>query len=170
MLVLIPLLAVCAVPFFIAVRKENANVHNVLSLVLHVIMCVCFTLAISGMNYEKVITETDVYVLADISYSAEHSLDKVQSSVNKIAEKLPKNSKMGVICFGRNYQQISDMGGGVPDIDKADRVDRTATDISSALRYAGNLFDDGVIKRLIELSWTRCTWTTTFPTACAKFR
>lgn len=152
MLVLIPLLAVCAVPFFIAVRKENANVHNVLSLVLHVIMCVCFTLAISGMNYEKVITETDVYVLADISYSAEHSLDKVQESVNKIAQKLPKNSKMGVICFGRNYQQISDMGGGVPDIGKADRVDRTATDISSALRYAGNLFDDGVIKRIIVVT------------------
>ncbi|MDE6302073.1 MAG: VWA domain-containing protein, partial [Clostridia bacterium] len=152
MLVLLPLLAVVAVPFFIAVRKDNVNVHNVLSLVLHVIMCVCFTLAISGMSYEKVVTETNVYVLADISYSAEHNLDDVQNSVNKIADRLPENSRMSVICFGRNYQMISDLGDGVPDVKWADKVDRSATDISSALRYAGNLFDDDVIKRIIVIT------------------
>ncbi len=152
LLVLLPLLAVVAVPFFIAVRKDNVNLHNVLSLILHVVMCVCVSLAISGMSYEKVITETNVYVLADISYSAEHSLDEVQQSVNKIAGKLPKNSKMSVICFGRNYQMISDLGDGVPDVKSADKVDRSATDIASVLRYAGNIFDEGVIKRIIVVT------------------
>jgi len=152
LLVLLPLLAVVAVPFFIAVRKDNVNLHNVLSLVLHVVICVCVSLAISGMSYEKVITETNVYVLADVSYSAEHSLDEVQESVNKIAEKLPKNSKMSVICFGRNYQMISDLGDGVPNIASADKVDRSATDIASVLRYAGNIFDEGVIKRIIVVT------------------
>ncbi|MCM1306620.1 MAG: VWA domain-containing protein [Bacteroides sp.] len=150
--IIIPLLALVSVPFFIAVRKDNANLHNVLSLVLHVIACACFTLAISGMSYEKVVTKTQVYVLADISYSAEHNLDDVQNSVDKIAQKLPRNSQIGVICFGRNYIKLSDLGEPVPDIKSASQVDRTATDISSALRYAGTLFDDGVIKRIVVVT------------------
>ncbi len=148
----LPLLAAVTVPFAITVRKDNANFHNIASFSLHVLICICLTLAISGMTFETVITETNVFVLADISYSSEHNLDEVQENVNKIASKLPKNSKMGVICFGRNYQMISDLGGGVPDIKSADKVDRSATDIASPLRYAGNLFDDDVIKRIIVIT------------------
>lgn len=152
LLIVIPLLAVAIVPFCIAVRKENRNGHNVASLVLHIVMCVCLTLAISGMKYETVVTETNVYVLADISYSAEHNLDDVQNKLEQVSQKLPKNSKMGVICFGRNVQQISDMGGGVPDVRSASKVDRSATDIGAAIRYAGNLFDNDVIKRIIVIT------------------
>lgn len=152
LLLLIPLSAAAIVPFCIAVRKDNRNGHNITSLVLHLAIVLCFTLALSGMSYESVITETEVYVLADISYSAEHSLDDVQQKLEQVAKKLPDNSDMGVICFGRNTQQISDMGGGVPDIRTATKVDRSATDIGAAIRYAGNLFDDDVIKRIIVIT------------------
>ncbi|MBD5131231.1 MAG: VWA domain-containing protein [Clostridiales bacterium] len=152
LLLIIPLFAVAIVPFCIAVRKDNRNGHNITALVLHLFICLFFTLAISGMSYESVVTQTEVYVLADISYSAEHSLDDVQQKLNEVADKLPENSKMGVVCFGRNTQQISDMGGGVPDVRSATKVDRSATDIGAAIRYAGNLFDDAVIKRLIVIT------------------
>ena len=152
LMLIIPLFALAIVPFCIAVRKDNRNGHNVASLILHLAICLCFTLAISGMSYESVVTETNVYVLADISYSAEHNLDDVQQKVNEVAGKLPQNSKMGVICFGRNTQQISDMGGGVPLVSSATKVDRSATDIGAAIRYAGNLFDAGVIKRIIVIT------------------
>ncbi|MDE6613210.1 MAG: VWA domain-containing protein, partial [Clostridia bacterium] len=148
----LPLLAAVAVPFAITVRKDNLNFHNAASLVLHVVICICITLAVSGMSFEKVVTETNVYVLADISYSSERNLDEVQENINKISAKLPKNSKMGVICFGRNYQMIADLGESIPDVHTAEGVDRSATDIASALRYAGNLFDDGVIKRIIVIT------------------
>ena len=131
LMLIIPLFALAIIPFCIAVRKDNRNGHNVASLILHLVICLCFTLAISGMSYESVVTETNVYVLADISYSAEHSLDDIQQKVNEVANKLPENSKMGVICFGRNTQQISDMGGGVPDVRSATKVDRSATDIGA---------------------------------------
>lgn len=152
LLLAIPLLAVAIVPFVLAVRKDNRNGHNVAALALHIVMCLCLTLAISGMKYESVVTETNVYVLADVSYSAEHNLDEVQGKLEQIAEKLPKNSKMGVICFGRNVEQISDMGGGVPDVRTATKVDRSATDIGAAIRYAGNLFDSDVIKRIVVIT------------------
>lgn len=148
----LPLFAAVLVPFFITVKKDNANFHNIASVSLHILLCSCLTLAIAGMSFETVITETNVYVLADISYSAGHNLDDVQSCVQKIEGKLPKNSKMGVICFGRNYELISDLGDAVPNVKSAKNVDRSATDIGSALRYAGNLFDDGVIKRIIVVT------------------
>lgn len=152
LLIAVPLLAAVIVPFAVTVRRDNANFHNVASVCLHGLICICIALAAAGTSLETVITETNVYVLADVSYSAEHNLDEVQDKVNAVSGKLPKNSKMGVICFGRNYQLISDMGKGVPDIKSADKVDRSATDIGSALRYAGNLFDDNVIKRIIVIT------------------
>lgn len=149
--VAIPLILVVLIPFCISVKRDNVNFHNVASLTLHIVICACITLALAGMTFEAVITETNVYVLADVSYSSEHSLDEVQENVEKISRKLPNNSKMGVICFGRDYQLLSDMGGRVPDV-KTSEVDRSATDIASALRFAGNLFDDGVIKRIIVIT------------------
>ncbi len=148
----LPLAAAVLIPFFITVRRDNVNFHNVASVSLHVIICICITLAVAGMSFKAVITETNVYVLADISYSAEHNLDDVQKSVERVAGKLPKNSKVGVICFGRNYQLISELGAKIPDVSSADKVDRSATDIGSALRYAGNLFDEDVIKRIIVVT------------------
>lgn len=148
----LPLIAVVLVPFFITVKRDNANFHNITSVSLHIVICICITLAISGMAFEKVVTDTQVYVLADISYSAEHNIEDVQEKVEGVAKRLPKNSKMGVICFARNYQLLSELGESVPDISKADKVDRSATDIGSALRYAGNIFDDGVIKRIVVVT------------------
>ncbi|MBD5632300.1 MAG: VWA domain-containing protein [Clostridia bacterium] len=153
LLIALPLIAAVVVPFFAVVKKENINGHHIASVCLHVLLVVCVTLAVSGMTYEKVITDTQVYILADISYSAEHNLDDVQDSVEKVAKKLPRNSKVGVICFGRNYQLISDLGDSIPNVKAAeDRIDRSATDIGSAMRYAGNLFDDDVIKRIIVIT------------------
>lgn len=149
---LIPLFALAVVPFCIAVRRDNRNGHNIASLVIHLVFCVCFTFAVSGMKYESVVTETNVYVLADISYSADRNLDDVQNKLEQVAGKLPKNSRMSVICFGRNYEVISEMGEGVPDVRSATGVDRSATDIGAAIRYAGNLFDDDVIKRIIVIT------------------
>ena len=152
---LIPFLAMVLVPFFITVKRDNANFHNITSAVLHVIICICITLVISGMTFNTAITQTNVFVLADVSYSATHNLDEVQRSVQEVSNKLPKNSKMGVICFARDYKLVSDLGEGVPDIrssEKVEELDKSATDIASALRYAGNLFDDDVIKRIIVIT------------------
>lgn len=153
LLIAIPLLAAVLVPFFITVKRDNANFHNIASATLHTLLVICITLALSGMAFETVITDTQVYVLADVSYSASHNIDDVQSSVEKVAGKLPRNSKMGVIVFGRDYLRVSDLGESIPDIrTAAQNVDKSATDIGAALRYAGNLFDEDVIKRIIVIT------------------
>lgn len=152
LLLILPLMALVIVPFVIAVRKENANIHNILSLVCHVLIVIAVVLGIAGMNYDAMITETQVYVLVDVSYSSNNNLDVVDGYVRAVQKDLPKNSQMALIAFGRNYQVLTDLGGEVVSVREATEVDASATDIASALRYAGNLFDENVIKRIVVIT------------------
>lgn len=148
----IPLLLLVTIPFVIAVRRENRNMHNVFALCIHLLIAVALTLALAGMNYDATITRTQVYVLADVSYSSNNNLDVLDGYVKAVENDLPKNASMAVIAFGRNYQLLSDLGEPVVSVRNADEVDAGATDIAAAMRYAGNLFEDDVIKRIVVIT------------------
>lgn len=148
----IPLIALVTIPFVIAVRRENKNLHNILAFVLHLLIVIAATLAFAGMSYDAMITETNVYVLADVSHSSSNNLAVVDGYVQSVEKSLPKNSKMALVAFGRNYQLLSDMGQAPVSVTTADKVDTSATDIASAMRYVGNLFDDDVIKRIVVIT------------------
>lgn len=151
LLLIIPLVAVVIVPFALAVRKDNANGHNIASCVLHVLIAVLVGFAIAGTSILTVMTETEVYVVADVSYSASRNLDTVDRYVQNVREALPANSKMGVVAFGRDCELICELGGENVSVKTAD-VDDSATDISGALTYASGLFHDGVIKRIVLIT------------------
>lgn len=148
----IPLLLVVLLPFFFSVRKSNRNIHNVLSFICHLLLVVTATLGAAGMVYDAMITETNVYVLADVSYSSQNHLDILDGYVHDVEQALPDNSKMGLIAFGRNYQMLSDLGEEIVSVRNADAVETDATDIAGVLRYAGNLFDDDVIKHIVLIT------------------
>ena len=100
LLLIIPLLLAIIIPIIIAIRKENRHKSVFISLALHIIISVCVILALAGMIHTTVMTETQVIVVADVSYSSDRNLDKVDAYIQEIQEKLPKNSKMAVVVFG----------------------------------------------------------------------
>ncbi len=154
LLVGILLLIGILVPICIAIRKENKSKSVTASLVLHIVLVVCITLALAGMVYTAVMTETQVYVVADVSYSANRNLDQVDDYIREIQKSLPSNSKMGVVVFGQEpklltamgeeFTSVKEHGFGAADID--------ATDIATALDYTVSLFDSNVIKRIVLIS------------------
>lgn len=147
----IPVLAVVVVPFALAVRKDNRNGHSIASLVLHILMAVVIAFAAAGTAVVTVLTETNVYVVADVSYSANKNLDTVDGYIEKLRGNLPRNSKLGIVCFGKDYEVLTEMGGAVRSV-KTSRVDQTETNISEALKYTGTLFHGDVIKRIVLVS------------------
>jgi len=149
--IIIPLLALITVPFFLAIKKENANGHNIASMALHVLMAVIIAFAAAGTQVVTVITETNVYVLADVSYSANKNLDTVDNYIRDLSRNLPGNSKMGVLCFGKDCVQLTSLGGSLKSV-KTAQVDDSETNIAEAMEYAGTLFKDGVIKRLVVIT------------------
>ena len=152
LLLAVPLLAAVIVPYCIAIRKDNKNGHTVASLILHLLIIALVLPALAGMASVTVMTETEVYVVADVSYSANRNLDLIDSYINELQGKLPENSTVGLVCFGKDAICVSRAGGETLPSVKDTAVDDSATDIAGALEYAATLFSDGVIKRVVLLT------------------
>ena len=151
LLLLIPMLALILVPYFIAIRKENKSRSAVISLVLHIVIALLVILAAAGMSNVAVITETELYVVADVSYSTHEKLDLIDDYIKEVKNELPINSQMGVITFGKNYRLHTPLGERITSV-KENKVNDSATDIASALRYASTLFSDSAIKRIVLIT------------------
>lgn len=154
----IPLAILLAVPFILAVRKENANLHNITSGVLHILMAVIIAFTAAGTTVETTVTETDVYVVADVSYSANKNLDTLDNYIEDLSKSLPRNSRMGVVCFGKDQELFVRLGGKLKSV-KDSTVDSSETDIEGALEYTGSLFRDDVIKRVVIITDGKQTYT-----------
>ena len=150
----IPLVVLFVVPFFISVRKSNANFHNVTSGVIHIFIALLIAMAAAGMTVETTVTETNVYVLADVSYSSNRNLDTLDNYIEQLSKNLPENSKMGVVCFGKEQQMLVPLGKSLKSVKSADLdlIDDSETDITGALEYAATLFRDDVIKRVVVMT------------------
>lgn len=148
---IIPLVAIISVPFALAIRKDNANGHNIASYVIHIIIALLVSFAIAGTTIVSVITATEVYVVADVSYSANRNLSTVDSYIQNVRSALPANSRMGVVAFGRDYQLLTELGDDIVSVSTAD-VDDTGTDIGAALSYTAGLFHENVLKRIVIIT------------------
>ena len=151
LLLLLPLAIGILVPYAIAIRKDNKSKSVITSLILHVVILVLVGLAVAGTVITTVMTQTQVIVVADVSYSTSQNLDQVDETIAEIQASLPKNSKLGIVCFGKDYVLHTELGGEVTSVKDA-AVDNTATDIAAALEYASTLFGEGVLKRVVLLT------------------
>lgn len=151
LLIAVPLVVLLVAPYVLAVGKENRNGHNIASMVMHVLIALMIAFAAAGTKIVTVVTETDIYVVADVSYSANRNLDAVDGYIYDLSRNLPGYSRMGVICFGKDYTLLTRLGGSLKSVREAD-VDDSSTDIVSALDYAGSLFRDNVIKRIVLIT------------------
>lgn len=147
----IPLLLIVIVSFIIAVRKDNKTIHNVTSFVIHILIVILITLGLAKTSYERIITETNIYVLADVSYSSNKNLDLIDEYINELEGNVPKNSKIGIVCFGKDYEVLTDVGEEIKSV-KESKVDKSATNIYEALEFTATLFKDNVVKRIVIIS------------------
>ncbi len=149
--VLIPLLVGVLVPFFIAIRKENKSKSVIASLIIHILIVALVGFAAVETLYTTVITKTEVIVVADVSYSSRENGADIDRYISELEKSLPKNSKLGVVVFGKDQKLHTPLGEERKPV-TSEGVDTSATDISSALDFASELFSDGVLKRIVLLT------------------
>lgn len=147
--VALPLIVLFTVPFALAIRKDNLNGHNLASGIIHVVMAIIIAFAAAGTSIITTVTQTDVYVLADVSYSSSLNLDKVDKYINEL--ELPPNSRKGVVCFANGQRIVTRLGERFNTV-KNSGVDPSSTNIVDALKYTGSLFRDDVIKRIVLIT------------------
>lgn len=147
----IPLLLALFIPYFISVSKDNKNKGWIASLVLHTLIVVCLTLAAAGLTHTTVMTRTKVYIVADVSYSANRNLDEIDAHIANIADDLPSNSRLGIVCFGNDSVILTSSGTEIKSVKEA-KVDDSGTDIAGALNYTSTLFSENELKRIILIT------------------
>ena len=152
LLIAIPLLAILLIPYFISVNKDNRNKGWIASLVIHITIVLAVSLAAAGLMHTTVMTRTKVYVVCDVSYSSSRNLDKIDEYVAEIAENLPSNSRLGIVCFGKDYQILKSSSDSEMKSVKENTVDGSSTDIASAIDYTSTLFSVGEIKRIVLIT------------------
>ena len=155
---MIPLVAGVIVGFFMMKKEKRYNKRNLISLALHLLLCVSLSFAFANPQILVTNSNTDVYILADASAScSKESQTKIDKAINKAkeeAEKVP-GTKVGVIAFGRNAVVLSKPGekfNSIKDAYSNHSFDYTATDIKSALDFTVTQFDENVIKRITLIS------------------
>ena len=147
----IPLLLIVIGSFVYAVRKDNRTIHNVLSFIIHIVIAIFVTLCLAKTTFEMVITETNIYVLADVSYSSNKNLNLIDDYIEELEKNAPRNSKIGIVCFGKDYEVLTNIGEELRSVTES-KVDNSATNIKEALEFTATLFNDDVIKRIVIIS------------------
>lgn len=151
LLIGIALIAIVCIPFFLSIKRDGLNFHSITSLVCHVLIAIFMTLAFAEMTFRLVVTETNVYVLADVSYSTKDNYEKIDNYIERLSHNLPNNSKMGVICYGKDYETLVQLGEPLKSVSESN-VDNSKTDLKPALEYTASLFTDNVVKRIVIIS------------------
>ena len=151
LLLAIPAIILIVVPFFIARNKDNKLITWTLSVFTHAIIIGLVALAIAGMSTVSILTETTVYVVADISHSSAQNLDKIDEYIAEIKDNLPEKTKLGVVCFAKGNAILASPGRKIKSVSTID-IDKSSTDIAKALNFTANLFDGTTLKRIILIT------------------
>ena len=151
LLVLIPLLLIVIGSFIFAINKENKSTKNIISFIIHIVICVLVTLALAKTTLELVVTKTEVYILADVSYSSRNNLDLIDEYIEDLGDNVPRNSKLGLICFGKDYELLVALGEEMVSVKEAN-VNPSETNVTNALEYAYSLFRKDTVKRIVIIS------------------
>lgn len=151
LLLAIPLLLITLIPFFIAIGKTNRSRGAVASLILHIFLSLIISLVAAGASITRVITETNVVVIADVSHSTADRLDTIDSYIKEVEGNLPDNSKMSVIAFGKNSSLVTGFGESFTTVRGAN-VDDSSTNIKAALTRAASLFTGDAVRRIVLIT------------------
>ena len=158
LLLLIPAFGLTLLSYFKVNKRYRATRNRVVSTVLHLVIMVLSIALLAGFTVDYYIPnkETEVIILVDSSYTQDDSKGDADSFIREVIDNCDSKYKLGIVKFG--YDQVY----AVELTNKMERVyamyqsarnpDTTATDISSALKYAASLFSRPESARIVLVS------------------
>jgi len=151
LLIGIPMMLFVAVAFFLIIKKRGFNFHNLTSLAIHAVIVVLITLSVGGTSFTHYASDTQICVLADVSESASGYADEIDSYVNQIKDQSKGMAEVAVVSFAKDYKLVSNFGSSFVTVN-TNSVNKSATDIANALEYAGTLFREDKMKRIVLIT------------------
>ena len=155
---IIPAVALMLIPYFRLPKQHRKTRNRVISLVLHSVILLMLTLLLAGLSftYTQVNVKKDVILLVDVSDSVQGSEEEMNEFIQSVLEDVDNGYSVGIVTFANDCIYSSSASAGSVNLDKIfgemEEPARCATDISSALLYARDLFKSPKDGRIILLS------------------
>jgi Ca-activated chloride channel homolog len=146
--------------FFLLPKAKRTRPKNLISLGLHIVISITLALAFSNIKFLTTSSDVEVYAVVDVSDSESQNADKLTELVQDVYKQAgSKNAKVGVVAYGKNQTTIAKAGSRMSSDaiknlfdENNTTIDRSASDIASALTYTNNLFSDNVVRRMVLIS------------------
>ena len=158
LLLLIPAVVLTLISYFSLNKRYRFTRNRIASITLHLVIMFLSIALLAGLTFEYFTpnTETEVILLVDTSFTTDDSEEDIDDFVKSVIDNCDSMYKLGVVKFG--YDQVYALEI-TNELDKAYSTylssldpDTTATDISSALKYAASLFTNPEGARIVLLS------------------
>ena len=159
LLLLIPAFALAFYFYFRISKRYRRTRNRIVSMILYFICSTLSILTLAGItfSYEIPNMETEVILLVDQTYSGEAVEDQKNDFIQDAILKSKNTAQIGVVTFGYGepvyaVPLTSDIQNAYFDYLNADLPDGTATDLASALEYAGGLFKNPEVAKIVVIS------------------
>lgn len=158
LLLLIPALFLTLFPYFRMAKRFRRTRNRIISVVLHALaMTLCITL-LAGISfyYEVPNRQNELLLLVDLSDSNEEQEDAKDEFVRSVIDSCGKNYKVGIVTFGADPVYAAPLSRDSQEVYRryleAEKPDRSATDIASALSFAAEQFTNPNAAKILLLS------------------
>lgn len=158
LLLLVPAIGLALWSYFRTPKKYRRNRNRITSLVLHISVMVLSIFALSGVSfaYNVVNDDTELILLVDASFSNEQSEAQKDDFVRQAIKSSASTNKVGVVTFGYDQVYAAPLTNDVDEVysryKAAKKPNTTASDISSAVKYASSLFDHPKTAKIVLIS------------------
>ena len=155
---LIPAVIFTLLPYFRMNKRYRCTRNRITSIVLHLITLVAAIAVFAGLSieYDTPNKENEVILLVDVSESGTKQLEQRDEFVKSVIDNSGEKYQLGIVTFGFDQVYAAEISADTKDTYakylQADKPDVTATDISSALKYAASLFKNPSAARIVLIS------------------
>ena len=158
LLLLIPAIGFALLPYFRMNKRYRKTRNRITSIILHITVMVLAISVLAGatFEYDTPNDENEVILLVDISDSSTTSSDDKDDFVKTIIDNTNSMFKLGVVTFGYDQVYAVELSNNTENMYEqylnAEKPDKTATDIASALSYASSLFSKKETARIVLIT------------------
>lgn len=158
LLLLIPAAALTVFLYLRLNKKYRRNRNRIISIILHsLVMLLCISvLAGIGFSFDVPNTTNEVILLVDASHSESSASMRRDEFVKSAIEASGSAFRLGIVTFGYDQVYAVEFSDRTADMYEkylsAEKPDDSATDIASALRFAGELFNNPASGKIVLIT------------------
>ena len=158
LLLLLPAIGLTLLPYLRMNKHYRRNRNRIASMVLHMLVMVLCVSVLSGISfdYDTPNRNNEIILLVDSSFSSRDAAEQRDEFIQNVTAECGDEFKLGIVKFGYDQKYVARLGEDGREVFRkyisSDDPDVSATDISSALKYASGLFSNPLTAKIVLVS------------------